>query len=214
MVLRVLEVLDSFDDAREAYECVLARPTKQEEIAKNVTCLLIWLETIAGIEVLHKVPTMASGDGTMLSQLVAEADAVHRYVVIPGEDRLPEHVEGIPTIVALCGRGKLVDFRFFKFHRALVARGLDVIRTNLAPLLFDDHLQAMLRRYKGEAGTAANAEPAPELMEPFVVQRRTPLEDRRTVFVSFPASFPECRPPLSAQQIWDFFDGYVHCANT
>ncbi|KAK3157134.1 hypothetical protein QOZ80_2AG0116630 [Eleusine coracana subsp. coracana] len=197
----VWEVLEYFDVARKAYERVLARPTRQVEVAKNVTCLLVWLETIVGMKVLQEVSTMASGS-TMLSQLVAEVDAVHRYIV-HGQDPLPEHLEGIPSIVALCGHGRLVDFRFFKFHRGLVARGLDVIRSNAAPLIFNDHLYAMLRRYKGEADTVANATMPPELMEPFTVYKRTTPEDSQTVFVSFPVC-----PPVNAQQIWDYFERF------
>ncbi|KAK3153292.1 hypothetical protein QOZ80_2BG0170350 [Eleusine coracana subsp. coracana] len=209
MVVRVWEVLESFDIARKAYERVLARPTRQE-VAKNVICLLVWLETIVGMKVLQEVSTMASGS-TMLSQLVAEVDAIHSYIV-HGQDRLPEHLEGIPSIVALCGHGRLVDFRFFKFHRGLVARGLDVIRSNAAPLIFNDHLYTMLSRYKGEADTVANASymMPPELMEPFVVQKRTTPEDSRTVFVSF----PECPPSKSTTNLGLLRTGFESSIDT
>ncbi|TVU31687.1 hypothetical protein EJB05_23385, partial [Eragrostis curvula] len=207
-VVQVWEVLHAFQVARKAYERVLG-PTPsqaQGEVARNVICLLLWLETIMGVKVLQDVSAMER-DSTTLSQVIHEADAVHSYVV-HGHDQMPEHLEGIPAITALCGGGRLVDSRFFEFHRDLVARGVGVIRDNVTPILFNDRLHEMLLRYGDEVLLSANPRPAPALLEPFVVRRRTPPEDSRKAFVSFPDS-----PPISPQRILGHFErilGFRH----
>jgi hypothetical protein len=148
----VWEVLkDAFQVARRTYEHVLSHTTTPEEVAKNVICVLIWLETIMGVKVLQEVLTMKS-DSRILSQV--EADAVHSYVV-HGSYMLPELLENIPTIVGLCDR-RMVDFRFFNFHRALVAHGVDMIRNTIAPLVVNDHLYTMLRQYENGVDSTVN----------------------------------------------------------
>ncbi|RCV43802.1 hypothetical protein SETIT_9G323000v2 [Setaria italica] len=194
-VVRVLEVLNTKDTARKAYQLVLTKPTELE-VAKNVICLLLWLETIMGVEVLDKVAAMAPGD-IWFTQVVTEASAVYSYIL--DGCPLPAPLEGIPTIVALCGGGPLVDFRFFKFHKELVARGVAVIRDSIGALVFDDNLHAMLRRFEDDARPL----PAPELMVPFVTMRRTPPEDSRTAFVAFPEC--PCHRP-SSQDIVNYFE--------
>ena len=134
-VVRVLEVLNARATARQAYQVVLARPTELE-VAKNVVCLLLWLETIMGVQVLDSVAAMAPTADASLTLLVMEASALSSYI-LHGHP-LPAPLEGIPTIVALCGVDRLVDLRFFKFHKDLVTRGLAVIRDNLGALVFDD----------------------------------------------------------------------------
>ncbi|TVU31685.1 hypothetical protein EJB05_23383, partial [Eragrostis curvula] len=208
-VVRVWESLDAFQVARKAYERVLA-PTPsqaQEEVAKNAICLLLWMETIVGVKVLQDVLAMES-DSTTLSQVIQEADAVHSYVVRGHDDLTPEHLEGIPAITALCGGGRLVDSRFFEFHRDLVAHGVGVIQDNVAPLLFNDRLHVMLLRYENEVRLSVNPRRAPALLEPFVARTRTPPEDSRAAFVSFPDS-----PPTSPERILGYFErvlGFKH----
>jgi hypothetical protein len=113
---------------------------------------------------------------------------------------LPELLENIPTVVGVCGR-RMVDFRFFKFHRALVARGVDMIWNTVALHVVNDPLYTMLRQYENEEDSMVNPRPAPELLEPFVVDTRTPPQDSPTAFLDFPDS-----PPLNAQQIFDYFE--------
>jgi len=110
--------------------------------------------------------------------------------------------------VALCDVGRLVDLRFFKFHKDLVARGLAVIRDNLGALLFNDSLLAMLRQFEEDANLSLTPRPlpAPELMAPFVATTRTPPEDSRTAFVAFPEC--HCHRP-SSQDIVNYFEKYV-----
>ena len=81
--------------------------------------------------------------------VVTEASALSSY-----GHPLSTPLEGIPTIVALCDVGRLVDLRFFKFHKDLVARGVAVIRDNIGALVFDDHLHAMLRRFEEDANSS------------------------------------------------------------
>ncbi|RLN40640.1 hypothetical protein C2845_PM01G21430 [Panicum miliaceum] len=208
-VVRVMEVLNARDTARQAYQLVLARPTELE-VAKNVICLLLWLETIMGVEVLDHVAAMAPAD-ISLTLVVTEASALSSYIL--HGHRLPAPLEGIPTIVALCGGGRLVDFRFFKFHKDLVARGVAVIRDNVGALVFDDSLHAMLRRFEDDVRLLLTPRPlpAPELMAPFVATTRTPPEDSRSAFVAF----LEChghRP--SSQDIVNYFEqtlGFGRC---
>ncbi|TVU31688.1 hypothetical protein EJB05_23386, partial [Eragrostis curvula] len=202
-VVQVWEVLNALRIAREAYERVHAWSPSQEEVAKNVICLLLWLETIMGVKVLQDVSTMESQSTTLL-QVIHEADAVHSYVVRGHDDQMPapEHIESIPAITALCG-GRLVDHRFFTFHRDLVARGVGVIRDNIAPLIFSDRMHEMFLRYEDEGGN-----PTFSLARPFVVRTRTPPEDSRTAFVSFPDS-----PPISPERILGHFErilGFRH----
>jgi hypothetical protein len=201
-VIRVWEVLDAGETARSAYERVLARPTSLE-VAKNTICLLLWLETIAGVHVLEDVSAMEVS-GITLSRLVMEADALHNYL-LHGPEALPEPlVGGIPAIEALCSSGRLVDFRFFKFHRDLVARGLVVIRDTIAEVIISDHLHMMLRRFEDEFHSLApvtTSVPAPELIAPFVAIARTLPEDSRTAFVAFWEGHP-----LSSQDIINYFE--------
>ena len=153
-VVRVLEVLNARATARQAYQVVLARPTELE-VAKNVVCLLLWLETIMGVQVLDSVVAMAPAADASLTLLVMEASALSSYI-LHGHP-LPVPLEGIPTIVALCDVGQLVDLRFFKFHKDLVARGLAVIRDNLGALLFNDSLLAMLRQFEEDANLSRSS---------------------------------------------------------
>jgi hypothetical protein len=197
-VVRVLEVLIDRVTARKAYQLVLASPTELE-VAKNVICLLLWLETIMGVEVLDKVATMALGD-IWFKQVITEASAVYNYIL--DGCPLPAPLEGIPTIVALCGSGPLVEFRFFKFHKGLVARGVAVIRDSIGALVFNDNLHAMLRQFEDGAVTL----PAPELMALFIPMVRTPPEDSRTVFLALPEC-PCLRP--SSQDIVNYFERYI-----
>ena len=61
-VVRVLEVLNARATAQQAYQqVVLARPTELV-VSKNVVCLLLWLETIMGVQVLDNVAAMAPAD--------------------------------------------------------------------------------------------------------------------------------------------------------
>ena len=110
--------------------------------------------------------------------------------------------------MGLCGGGRLVDLRFFKFHRDLVARGVAVIRDNIGALVFDDHLHAMLRRFEEDANSSSTPRPlpVPELMAPFVAASRTPPEDSRTAFVAFPEC--RCHRPCS-QDVVNYFEKYV-----
>lgn len=209
MVVRVWKVLHTFEPARKVYERVLSRATtwREREIAKNVTCLLLWLEMILGATILDNVATMARNSVT-LSRVVDEADAIHSYVH-EGFYWLPPELGHLPTIVALCCGGRLIDFRFFELQRDIVKRGLAMIRNTVATLIFDDRLYEMLRRFQDELElSAVNPRPAPELLEAVVFQR-TPAADSRTVFISFPQD-----PPLSSQEIKDYFErhlGFGHC---
>ncbi|RLN16005.1 hypothetical protein C2845_PM02G22050 [Panicum miliaceum] len=166
-VIQVWEVLDAEETARSAYERVLAQPTSLE-VAKNMICLLLWLETIAGVLVLE--------DRLM---------PLYNYLL----HGMPELcLVGIPAIEALCNSGQLVDFRFFKFHRDLVARGLAVIRDTIVEVIFSDHLHTMLRRFEDEVHSSTlvtTSMHAPELIVPFVAITRTPPEDSQTAFVAF-----------------------------
>ncbi|RLN41726.1 hypothetical protein C2845_PM01G21450 [Panicum miliaceum] len=213
-VIRVWEVLDAGETARSAYERVLARPTSLE-VARNTICLLLWLETIAGVHVLEDVSAMEGSGNITLSRLVTEADALYNYL-LHGREALPEPccLAGIPAIEALCSSGRLVDLRFFKFHRDLVARGLTVVRDTIAEVVFSDRLHAMLRRFEDEVHSSTTSVttsvlPAPELIAPFVAITRTPPEDSRTAFVAFWEGHP-----LSSQDIVNYFErrlGFGRC---
>ena len=135
--------------------------------------------------------------------VVTEASALSSY-----GHPLSTPLEGTPTIVALCGGGQLVDFRFFKFHKDLVARGVAVIRDNVGALLFDDNLDAMLHRFEEDANLFSTPTPlpAPELMAPFVATSRTSPEDSRTAFIAFLEC--HCQHP-SSQDIVNYFEKYV-----
>ncbi|PUZ40113.1 hypothetical protein GQ55_9G399200 [Panicum hallii var. hallii] len=205
-VIRVWDVLDAGETACRVYERVLARPTSLE-VANNMICLLLWLETIAGVHILEDVPAM-EGSGITLSQLVIEADALYNYL-LHGQEALPEPLVGIPAIEALCNSGRLVDFRLFKFHRDLVARGVTVIRDTIAEVVFSDHLHMMLRRFEDEVHSSTSVTtsvPAPELIAPFVAITRTPPEDSRTAFVAFWEGHP-----LSSQDIINYFEQVRRC---
>ncbi|CAL4940617.1 unnamed protein product [Urochloa decumbens] len=203
--VRVLEVLKARATARKAYELVLAMPT-EPKVAKSAICLLLWLETIMGVEVLDTVAAMAPGD-TYLTQAVSEASAMYSYA-LDGAPLPRPPLEGIPAIVSLCGGGRLVDFRFFRFHKRLVARGVAAIRDSVAALVFDDHLHAMLRRFEdadADAGRSSNPRlvPAPELMAPFVAKTRTPPEDSRAAFIALPGC--HCHRP-SSQEVVNYYE--------
>ncbi|PUZ40115.1 hypothetical protein GQ55_9G399600 [Panicum hallii var. hallii] len=207
--VRVLEVLHARDTARRAYQLVLARPTELE-VARNVICLLLWLETIMGVQVLDNVAAMAPA-AISLTLVVTEASALFSYIL--HGHQLPAPLQGIPTIVALCGGGRLVDFRFFKFHKDLVARGVAVIRDNVGALVFDDNLHAMLRRFEDDVNLLLTPRPppAPELMAPFEATTRTPPEDSRSALVAFPEC--HCHRP-SSQDIVNYFEqtlGFGRC---
>ncbi|KAJ1296265.1 hypothetical protein BS78_01G286900 [Paspalum vaginatum] len=197
MVLQVWEVLDANKTARRAYERVLARPTMLE-VTKNVICLLIWLERIKGANnILTEVSTVVSSD--RLSQAVMEADAIYNFL-LHGQD-MPSGSGSIPTIVSLCGGGRLIDLRFFKFHKELIARGVSVIRDNIGALVFNDGLHAMMQRFGDDANPSVLA---PELTEPFTAVSRTPPEDSRVSFIAFSAESHPC--PLSPKDITNYYE--------
>lgn len=205
MGFQVWEVLLKYEPARKVYERIYSRTIAQweREIARNVTCLLLWLEMIAGIKVLADVGEMPR-NSTELSRVIDEANAVHSYV-LQGTYRLPPELEHLPTITGLCNGGRLVDFRFFRFHKDLVSRGLAMIRDTIAPFIFNDRLYEKLRWFQDEVVVSpVDPRPPPELLEPVVIQRRTLPADSRTVFVSFPQG-----PSLSPQEIKDYFEQYV-----
>ncbi|CAN6311900.1 unnamed protein product [Urochloa humidicola] len=212
MPIRVWEVLDASETARNAYLRMISRPTLRQ-VAQNAICLLLWLDTTMGFDVLTDVASMACNDDS-LTRVVYEANALCSYVLHGhyGDAAVPRPFdEGFSAITALYGGGQLVDYWFFRFHRDLVARGLAMIRDGVARLVFDDNLYEMMRRFEEDCNSflIPNPEPAPELMEPFVVTTTTPPEDSRTVFVSFPESHP-----LTPQDILDYFEltlGFGHC---
>lgn len=204
-VLRVWEVLDTNNTAHRAYKRILSRPTMLE-VAKNVICLLLWLETIMGVKILEEVSRMESKD-TKLSLVVKEVDGLYSYL-LDGHDSLPEAlIQNIPTIVSLCGEGRLVDFKFFKFHKELISRGVTVIQDTVATIVFNEDLHAMLHRFEDDANSTMvpKSMPAPELMEPFVPLSRTPSEDSRTAFLAFYNGSHD----ISPQYIMDYFERYV-----
>ena len=71
-----------------AYERVLARPTSRE-VGQNAVSLLLWMETILGVEMLGKVAEMTMGDDALM-WLVLEADAVYNFL-LHGHD-MPEEI--------------------------------------------------------------------------------------------------------------------------
>ncbi|XP_066344628.1 uncharacterized protein [Miscanthus floridulus] len=207
-ILRVWEMLDANDRARRAYKRVLARPTMLE-VAKNVICILLWLETTMGIKVLQQVSVMEMSRDPKLSLLIKEADGLYSYL-LDGHDALPEPlVCNIPTIVSLCGGGRLVDFRFFKFHKDLVARGVAMIRETVGALVFNEDLHAMLRRFEDDVDSSVatpKPAPAPELTELFVPVSTTPPEDSRTVFLAFSVSKGGEPHGISSKDIIDHYE--------
>ncbi|EES11704.1 hypothetical protein BDA96_06G303600 [Sorghum bicolor] len=223
-VLRVWEMLDANDRARMAYKRLLARPTMLE-VAKNVICLLLWMETTIGVKVLQQVlEEMMSRDDDddpcnkqqkhyQLALLIKEADGLYSYLLDEPDDALPEPlVCNIPTIVSLCGGGgRLLDFRFFKVHKQVVARGVAVIRDTVAALVFNEHLHAMLRDFEDDLHSSLMSQPAPalELMERFVPMSTTPPEDSRMVFLAFSVSKKAGRRAhgISSQDIIHHFEG-------
>jgi len=203
MVVRVWEVLDANEAARSAYLRILSRPTRQD-VAQNAICLLLWLEATMGFDILRSMAAMAPDD-ISLARIVFEANALFTYV-LHGYYELPPPLEGFPEITALCGGGRLIEYRFFRFHKDLVARGVSMIRDTVAALVFNDNLYAMLRWFEHDCSLQIpNPVPAPELMAPFIVTSTTTTpEDSRTVFVAFPEWHP-----LSSQDIKDYFERYV-----
>ncbi|PUZ40114.1 hypothetical protein GQ55_9G399300 [Panicum hallii var. hallii] len=207
-MVRVWEVLDANETARSAYLRILSRPTRRE-VAQNAICLLLWLETTMGFDILRSVAAMVPDD-ISLARIVFEANALCTYV-LHGYYAMPPPFEGFPAITALCGGGRLIDHRFFRFHKDLVARGVTMIRDTVAALVFNDILHAMLRRLEDDSNSLLipNPVPAPELMAPFIISTTTPPEDSQTVFVAFPEYHP-----LSSQDIKDYFErtlGFGHC---
>ena len=201
MVVRVWEVLDANETARSAYLRILSRPTRQE-VAQNAICLLLWLEATMGFDILRSVAAMAPDDISLM-RVSFEANALFTYV-LHGYYELPPPFEGFSEITALCGGGRLIEYRFFRFHKDLIARGVTMTRDTVAALVFNDNLHAMLLWFEHDFDLIPNPVPAPQLMAPFIVTTTTPPEDSRTVFVAFPEWHP-----LSSQDIKDYFERYV-----
>jgi hypothetical protein len=59
------------------------------EVARNVICLLLWLETTMGIKVLQEVSVMEMSRDPKLSLLIKEVDGLYSYL-LDGHDALPE----------------------------------------------------------------------------------------------------------------------------
>ncbi|KAJ1296263.1 hypothetical protein BS78_01G286700 [Paspalum vaginatum] len=196
MAVQVLQFLQSNKSARRAY--LLAVEHIGRDVAQKVICVLLWLELTMGFNVLGNVAAMGVSDMS-LTRVVMEANAVYNYVYT----ELPPPLLGIPTLMALCGGGRLVDAGFFRFHKDLVARGIAFIRDSLATLVFDDNLHAVLRQFEDEISTSVNPrpEPAPELAAPIVALTRTPPQDSRTSFIALPQYLP-----LTAPQIAEYFE--------
>ncbi|KAF8728103.1 hypothetical protein HU200_018682 [Digitaria exilis] len=212
MTARVWDVLASCQTARSAYLRVLARPTVRM-VAQNAILLLIWMEAI-GFNLIEKVASMAIDDSS-LTNLVYEANALYNYVLYGHYGTFPPpSFPAFQTITALCTaprRGRLIDHRFFVFHKNIIARGVAMYRDNAAGLVFNDHLYAMLDQYETDSNSSwiPNPVPAPALMAPYVAYTTTTPEDKRTCFVAF-----DERQPLTSQEILDYFQRtllFGHC---
>lgn len=205
MTVRVWDVLVAGEGTRNAYLRILSRPTLRT-VAQNAMCLLMWLEGTMGFHLSNKVASMAPNDST-LTHLVYEANALYNYVLHGNYGIPPPFPAGFQTITALCGDGRLIDHRFFIFHKDIVARGVTMFRANAGLLLFNDNLYAMMDQFETDSNSSwiPNPVPAPELVAPFVSTARTAPEDKRTSFVTF----PQCQP-LSSREIVDYFQRYVY----
>ncbi|KAJ1296264.1 hypothetical protein BS78_01G286800 [Paspalum vaginatum] len=204
MAVQVLQFLQSNESARRAY--LLAVEHIGRDVAQKVICVLLWLDLTMGFNVLGKVAAMGACDMS-LARVVMEANAVYNYVYT----ELPPPVLDIPMLMTLCSGGRLVDARFFRFHKELVARGLAFIRDSFAALVFDDNLHALLRQFEDDVDTFVNPrpEPAPELTAPVVALTRTPSQDSRAAFIALPENLP-----LTSPQIVEYFEGrlkFGHC---
>uniref|UniRef100_J3N1C3 RRM domain-containing protein n=1 Tax=Oryza brachyantha TaxID=4533 RepID=J3N1C3_ORYBR len=109
--------------------------------------------------------------------------------------RWPEPVvPAIPLISALCQDGD-VDPRFFAFHQDLVVRGVADILDGVGSLIFDDHLNKMLRRY--QTGLVGNP---PELMATYSCLPVAVPEDCRSMFITFSRG-----APIDREEIFEYF---------
>uniref|UniRef100_A0A0D9YCA2 RRM domain-containing protein n=1 Tax=Oryza glumipatula TaxID=40148 RepID=A0A0D9YCA2_9ORYZ len=180
----VRDVLYMYTDARTAYDRFVGIGSNPEQ-ARNAVALLVWLDQ-CNVPAIQHLPGLSP---TAVSLVAAEANSVLDCL------RRPEPVvPAIPLISALCQDGD-VDPRFFAFHQDLVVRGVADILDGVGSLIFDDHLNKMLRRY--QTGLVGNP---PELMATYSCLPVAVPEDCRSMFITFSRG-----APIDREEIFDYF---------
>ncbi|BAT10135.1 uncharacterized protein [Oryza sativa Japonica Group] len=180
----VRDVLYMYSDARTAYDRFVGIGSNPEQ-ARNAVALLVWLDQ-CNVRAIQHLPGLSP---TVVSLVAAEANSVLDCL------RGPEPVvPAIPLISALCKDGD-VDPRFFTFHQDLVVRGVADILDGVGSLIFNNHLNKMLRRY--QTGLVGNP---PELMAAYSCLSVAVPEDCRSMFITFSRG-----APIDREEIFDYF---------
>uniref|UniRef100_A0A0E0EWA5 RRM domain-containing protein n=2 Tax=Oryza TaxID=4527 RepID=A0A0E0EWA5_9ORYZ len=180
----VRDVLYMYSDARTAYDRFVGIGSNPEQ-ARNAVALLVWLDQ-CNVRAIQHLPGLSP---TAVSLVAAEANSVLDCL------RGPEPVvPAIPLISALCKDGD-VDPRFFTFHQDLVVRGVADILDGVGSLIFNNHLNKMLRRY--QTGLVGNP---PELMAAYSCLSVAVPEDCRSMFITFSRG-----APIDREEIFDYF---------
>lgn len=199
----VWDVLTKNITARFLYERLLYWGICREQ-AQNVVVLLLWFQIAIGIpnDIIDNTAIMR--DDNRLGKIVMEADALMRYLY--DGNRLTVSIVGIPTIANMCmSQPGLIDYRFFRFHRELLLRGINSVRNGIAAVIFDETYQVLRSQYW--AGLLGNDIP-PELKALHLKIVTAELEDFRSVFITFSQGCP-----ITEEAIYEFFTKYVLRSN-
>ncbi|KAM3386533.1 hypothetical protein ACQJBY_009857 [Aegilops geniculata] len=181
---------------RAAYEHLVSLGAGRQP-ARNAVALLMWVHHSVGADavasVCHEVRTPADA-----ARLVSDALAVLHGVAWPRPYR--RQGAGMPLVCGGCGGAVAADAR--PFLAGLVPggggaeprarRGVAGVLRGVGALVFDDRLQALLRRHEKEGG------PVPaELAAPY---RPGDADDEggRSLFITFSKGFPLTREEISA----------------
>uniref|UniRef100_A0A0D9XIA3 Uncharacterized protein n=1 Tax=Leersia perrieri TaxID=77586 RepID=A0A0D9XIA3_9ORYZ len=178
----IRDVLYMYINARIAYDRFIGIGGNPEQ-ARNAVALLMWLDqcNISAIQHLPQLSPMA------IDMVAAEANSVLNCL----RASVPV-VPAIPVISVLCQDGD-VDPRFFAFHQDLVV--VPDILDGVGLLIFDNHLNKLLRRY--QTGLVGNP---PELMAVYNCLHMVVPEDCRSMFITFSKGVP-----IDHEEIFDYF---------
>ncbi|KAI5015709.1 hypothetical protein ZWY2020_057099 [Hordeum vulgare] len=183
---------------RAAYEHLLSLGAGRQP-ARDAVALLMWLHHSVGADAVASVRLEVRTPADA-ARLVSDALAVLHGVAWPRPQR---QGAGMPRVCAGCGGVVAADAR--PFLAGLVPgggadprarRGVAEVLRGVGSLVFDDRLQALLRRHEKEGGAVPAELAAP--YRPGDGEGDEEDEGGRSLFITFSKGFPLTREEINA----------------
>ncbi|KAJ0985139.1 hypothetical protein J5N97_003495 [Dioscorea zingiberensis] len=185
---------------RRLYERVMGLG-RASTVARNIIALWMWLELI-DVNVVHFLKDVTIPN--VLLNFIKEAEAI---LDIIRQDSPPSDDDALVAIPFTADFvSEPFNLRFFYFNREVVVRGLTKMLDGVGTLIFNDHLSHMLNTYERtvsfarEQGMRLPTMPQ-ELAQPYNSDIIPPLEDYRSLFITFSIGFA-----LSREEIAEYFN--------